>query len=208
MGLTRTELDAVVEAAHQRGKKVRAHCVWRDVILECVEAGVDVIDHGDQMDDQCIQAMAERGTFLVPSMFFTQQMLSPDAALAMEGQLAPIRAEFQNMLKRVPQAQEAGVKLLMGDDYGIIVLPHGRYAEELEFYVKTVGLAPLDVLRWATQNGAELIGMASELGTVEEGKLADLLVVDGDPSVDIAVLQDQDKLRAILKGVVFVKDAL
>ncbi len=210
MGLTRTELDAVVEAAHQRGKKVRAHCVWRDVILECVEAGVDVIDHGDQMDDQCIQAMAERGTFLVPSMFFTQQMLSPDAALAMatEGQLAPIRAEFQNMLKRVPQAQEAGVKLLMGDDYGIIVLPHGRYAEELEFYVKTVGLAPLDVLRWATQNGAELMGMASELGTVEEGKLADLLVVDGDPSVDIAVLQDQDKLRAILKGGVFVKDAL
>ena len=210
MGLTRTELDAVVEAAHQRGKKVRAHCVWRDVILECVEAGVDVIDHGDQMDDQCIQAMAERGTFLVPSMFFTQQMLSPDAALAMatEGQLAPIRTEFQNMLERVPQAQAAGVKLLMGDDYGIIVLPHGRYAEELEFYVKTVGLAPLDVLRWATQNGAELMGMASELGTVEEGKLADLLVVDGDPSVDIAVLQDQDKLRAILKGGVFVKDAL
>ena len=210
MGFTRAELDAVVEAAHQRGKKVRAHCAWRNVILECVEAGVDVIDHGDQMDDECIQAMVQRGTFLVPSMFFTQQMLSPEAALALatEEQLAPIRAEFQNMLKRVPQALAAGVKMLIGDDYGIIVLPHGRYAEELEFYVKTVGIAPGEVLRWASVNGAELMGMSDELGSIEEGKLADLLVVDGDPSIDIAVLQDQANLHAILKGGTFVKDAM
>ncbi len=210
MGLTRAELDAVIETAHQRGKLVRAHCAWRDVILQAVDAGIDVIDHGDQIDDECIAAMVEKGTFLVPSMFFTEQMLSPDAALAMatEEQMAPIRAEFDNMTKRVPQAQEAGVKLVIGDDYGIIVLPHGRYAEELEFYVKSVGIAPLDVLRWATVNGAQLMGMSHELGTVESGKLADLLVVDGDPSVDIAVLQDRAKLRAILKGGAFVKESL
>ena len=210
MGFTRAELDAVIEAAHQRGAKVRAHCAWRDVILESVRAGIDVVDHGDQMDDACIEAMLKHGTFLTPSMFFTQQMLSPDAALAMatEEQMAPIRAEFDNMLKRVPQAQEAGVKLVIGDDYGIIVLPHGRYAEELEFYVKTVGIAPLDVIRWATRNGAELMGREAELGTVAPGKLADLLVVDGDPSVDVAVLQEPAKLQAILKGGAFVKDAL
>ena len=110
------------------------------------------------------------------------------------------------MVWRVPEAQRAGVRLVLGDDYGIIVLSHGRYAEELEFYVKTVGIAPLDVLRWATKNGGELMGLP--VGTIEEGKLADLLVVDGDPSVDIAVLQDRAKLRAILKGGSFVKDAL
>jgi imidazolonepropionase-like amidohydrolase len=208
MGLTRAELDAVVETAHQRGKKVRGHCAWRDVILECVEAGMDVVDHGDQMDEACIEAMAKRGTFLVPSMFFTQQMIGPDAALALgtPEQMAPIRAEFDNMLRRVPEAQQAGVRIVLGDDYGIIVLPHGRYAEELEFYVKTVGVAPLDVLRWATKHGGELMGLP--VGTVADGRLADLLVVDGDPSVDIAVLQDRAKLHAIVKGGVFVKDAL
>jgi imidazolonepropionase-like amidohydrolase len=110
------------------------------------------------------------------------------------------------MRKRVPEAQEAGVKLVLGDDYGIIVLPHGRYAEELEFYVKTVGIAPLDVIRWATKNGGELVGLP--VGTLEPGKLADLLVVDGDPSIDVAVLQDRTNLHAILKGGHFVKDAL
>jgi len=208
MGLTRAELATIVKTAHQRGKKVRAHCAWRNVILECIRTGVDVIDHGDQMDEACIDAMARAGTFLVPSMFFTQQMLSPDAALAMatEEQMAPIRAEFDNMRKRVPEAQAAGVKLVLGDDYGIIVLPHGRYAEELEFYVKTVGIAPLDVIRWATKNGGELVGLP--VGTLEPGKLADLLVVDGDPSIDVAVLQDRTNLHAILKGGTFIKDAL
>jgi imidazolonepropionase-like amidohydrolase len=208
MGLSRAELDAVIETAHQRGKKVRGHCAWRDVILECVEAGIDVIDHGDQMDERCIDAMAGAGTFLVPSMFFTQQMIGPDAALSLATaeQMAPIRAEFENMLRRLPQAQAAGVRIVLGDDYGIIVLPHGRYAEELEFYVKTVGMAPLDVLRWATANGGALMGLP--VGQVREGYLADLLVVDGDPSVDIAVLQRREKLLAILKGGAFVKDAL
>jgi imidazolonepropionase-like amidohydrolase len=208
MGLTRAELAVIVKTAHQRGKKVRAHCAWRDVILECLRAGVDVIDHGDQMDETCIEAMAGAGAFLVPSMFFTQQMIGPDAALALATpeQMAPIRAEFDNMLERVPQAQAAGVRLVLGDDYGIIVLPHGRYAEELEFYVKTVGIQPLDVIRWATRNGGELMGLP--VGTVEPGRLADLLVVDGDPSVDVAVLQDRAKLNAIVKGGRFVKDAL
>jgi imidazolonepropionase-like amidohydrolase len=178
------------------------------VILEAVQAGLDVVDHADQMDEACIEAMARARTFLVPSMFFTWQMLSPKAALALatEEQMAPLRAEFDNMVRRVPEAQRAGVRLVLGDDYGIIVLSHGRYAEELEFYAKTVGIAPLDVLRWATKNGGELMGLP--VGTIEEGKLADLLVVDGDPSVDVAVLQDRAKLRAIVKGGVFVKDEL
>ncbi len=208
MGFTREELDAVIETAHQRGKKARAHCAWRNVIRECVEAGIDVIDHGDQMDEACIELMAAHGTFLAPSMFFTQQMIGPDAALALgtPEQLAPIRAEFDNMLRRVPEAQAAGVRMVLGDDYGIIVLPHGRYAEELEFYVKTVGIEPLEVLRWGTANGGELSGLP--VGRIEPGRLADLLVVDGDPSVDIAVLQDPGRLHAIVKGGSFVKDAL
>jgi imidazolonepropionase-like amidohydrolase len=210
MSLSKGELDAVIETAHSRGAKVRAHCAWKNVILTAVSAGLDVVDHGDQLDDECMELMAERGTFWVPSAFFTAQMLSPDAALSLatEEQMAPLRAEFDNVLRRLEQAQQAGVKIVTGDDYGIIVLPHGRYAEELEFYVKTGGMKPLDVLRWATKNGGELLGGHVKTGQVKEGYYADLLVVDGDPSSDIALLQNQAKLKAIIKGGAFVKDAI
>ena len=107
-----------------------------------------------------------------------------------------------------PVANAAGVKLLVGDDYGAIGLPHGRYADELEFYVKEAGIPPLDVIRWATRNGAELMGRPHELGSVQAGYLADLLVVDGDPLADIGLLQDRARLLAIMKGGTLVKDDL
>ena len=137
-------------------------------------------------------------------------MISPDAALSLATpeQMAPLRDEFENVLRRLEQAQRAGVKIVTGDDYGIIVLPHGRYAEELTFYVKTGGMKPLDVLRWATKNGGELLGGHVPTGQVKAGYYADLLVVEGDPSQDIALLQDRSKLRAIVKGGAFVKDTL
>ncbi len=209
-GLSSDELRAVVEATHERAMQIRAHCPWKNLILECIEVGVDVIDHGDRMDAEVIQAMVEAGTVLAPSMVFLKTLLGDvdNVAAATPEQLAPIRDDFDNIRKMLPEANAAGVKIVLGDDYGTILMPHGTYAEELEFYVKTVGIPPLDVIRWGTRNGAELMRMGSELGTVEAGKLADLLVVDGDPSVDIAVLQDRSKLKAILKGGAFVKDEL
>jgi len=207
---SRDELEAVVRAAHERGARVRAHCAWKREIMECIEVGVDVIDHGDEIDAECIQAMAEAGTFLAPSALFLEKLLgSADVqATAPPEMIETTQAELDNVLRYLPEANAAGVKIVPGDDYGTVLLPHGTYSEELEFYVKRVGIPALDVLRWATVNGAELARVADELGSVEPGKLADLLVVDGDPSVDIAVLQDQDKIRAILKGGEFVKEAL
>ena len=121
---------------------------------------------------------------------------------------ADTRTQIERAIAILPKANEAGVKLLCGDDYGAISLPHGRYAAELEFYVKEAGIPPLDVIRWATRNGAELMGRAHELGSVREGYLADLLVVDGDPVADIAILQDQAKLLAVMKGGTLVRDDL
>ena len=108
----------------------------------------------------------------------------------------------------LPVQCEAGVKLVVGDDYGTALAQHGEYTAELELYVKEIGIPALDVIRWATANGADLMGMGEELGTVSPGKLADLLVVDGDPSIDISCLGDRNNLHAILKGGAFAKDAL
>ena len=116
------------------------------------------------------------------------------------GFTAAMAEDIEQALAILPKANEAGVKLLCGDDYGAISLPHGRYADELEFYVKQAGIPPLDVIRWATRNGAELMGRSHELGSVREGYLADLLVVDGDPLADIAILQDQSQAAGRHEG--------
>ncbi len=209
-GLSRDELRAVIEATHERAKKIRAHCPWKNLILECIELGLDVIDHGDRLDGEVIEAMLKHGTFLAPSMLFLAKLLGDvdNVADSTPAQLAPIRSDFDNIRKMLPEANAAGVKIVIGDDYGTILMPHGTYAEELDFYVKTVGIAPLEVIRWATQNGAELMDRSAELGSIAEGKLADLIVVDGDPSVDISVLQEPDKIQAVLKGGAFKKNAL
>jgi imidazolonepropionase-like amidohydrolase len=208
--LGRDELAAIVAAAHEHGAKARAHCAWKRELLECVELGFDAIDHADALDSECIAAMRQHGTFLVPSALYLDKLLSSDALGAPEA--APLveatERELANLLEQLPRANRAGVPIVLGDDYGLALLPHGSQAEELAFYVKRAHIPPLEVIRWATANGAELAGRAHELGTLEAGKLADLLVVDGDPSVDITVLGVPARLDAIVKGGVFEKDEL
>jgi imidazolonepropionase-like amidohydrolase len=205
--MTREEMGAAIEAAHMRGAKIRGHIANRDVILMAVELGMDVVDHADGMDAECIERILGQGTFVVPSMFFlsryAEMMKSHNPAASQQ-----MQEELDAALAILPVAQAAGVKLVVGDDYGAAGFPHGIYGEELEFYVKVAGIAPLEVLRWATVHGAALMGRSDELGAVAPGKLADLLVVDGDPSADIGVLADRHRLLAVMKDGRFVKDAL
>jgi imidazolonepropionase-like amidohydrolase len=88
----------------------------------------------------------------------------------------------------------------MGGDYGFAWTPHGDYAKELTFFVKYVGLTPLEVIKCATKTGAEIMGRGEEFGTVEAGKLADLLVVDGDVLADISILEDRSRFVAVMQG--------
>jgi imidazolonepropionase-like amidohydrolase len=217
-GMARDEYIAAIEAAHERNARVRAHCVAKKAILTSIELGVDIIDHGDEMDGQCIEKMFEAGTCYIPSMLFlkklrayTLEATADTPAVAREQQLAPIQREWENLSKMLPEANKAGVCIVPGDDYGVEIIPHrpGIYAEELEVYVNDVGIPALDVIRWATKNGSVLMQQADELGTIETGKIADLLIVDGDPSVDITVLKDPVRnLHAIMKDGRFVKDEL
>jgi imidazolonepropionase-like amidohydrolase len=207
--MTPEEITAGIEAAHQRGALVRGHIANRQALHMALDAGIDVVDHGDGLDEAAIERMVEAGTFLVPSQLFPArfaEMMGGGAGGL--GFTAAMAEDIERALAILPEANAAGVKLLIGDDYGAISLPHGRYADELEFYVKEAGVPALDVIRWATVNGFELMGRGHELGWVREGYLADLLVVDGDPLGDIGVLQDQARLLAVMKGGTMVKDEL
>jgi imidazolonepropionase-like amidohydrolase len=119
-----------------------------------------------------------------------------------------MRHDIDTMAAVLPEANAAGVRLVLGDDFGAIHFPHGPYADELAYYVEEVGIPALDVLTWATRNGAEVLGLGDQLGTVTTGKLADLLVVDGDPVADVNVLRGADALLAVVQGGNLVVDRL
>jgi imidazolonepropionase-like amidohydrolase len=199
------EFTAAVRAATARRVKTRAHIANREAILLAIELGVHIIDHGDGFDDACMDSILAHGAFLAPSLFFPKVMMAAMPGVPYTDLMA---APYEAMGTILPRLNAAGVKLLIGDDYGTAALPHGRYAEELAFYVNDIGIPPLDVIRWATLNGAEAMGLASTTGTLEPGKLADLLVVDGDPLADITVLQDRARLLAILKKGTIIQDRL
>lgn len=198
------ELAAAALAAHQRDARVRAHLAGRDSILAAVRAGIDVVDHGDGLDRKCIDLMLENGTFLVPSLLYPARVIE-----LRPGPMADVmKAEMDKMIAILPEANKSGLKITLGDDFGAVPLDHGTYADELEFYVKVAGMDPLDVIRWATKNGSELMERGHELGTLEQGKIADLLIVDGDPIKDIALLNQSEALLAVMKGGVFVQSQL
>jgi len=200
MTMTPEEIKSAADAAHERGKKIRGHIVPKRGIIAALDAGFDLIDHCDQMDDECIERLVQQGTFVTPSLYFPYLMVEEKRR---GGKAAYLDDEMERGLEysytMLPKAHAAGVKLLIGDDFGVGPLPHGDYAKELEAYVKGAGIPALDVIGWATRNGAEMLGMKDDLGTIEAGKLADLLVVNGDPVKDITVLQDRANLDVIVK---------
>ncbi len=202
--MTPAEMSAGVEAAHARGAKVRGHIANREALAMALDCGIDVVDHGDGLDDECIERLVSSATPLVPSVFFPFRLWSSMKGSGF-GFTESLRHDLDAAFAILPKANAAGVTLVIGDDYGAAGFPHGIYGEELAFYVDVVGIPPLDVLRWATVNGASLMGRRDDLGSVEPGKLADLVVVDGDPAADISVLADPANVLAVLKGGALMK---
>ncbi len=200
------ELYAAVGAAHDRGKKVRAHVTAKANILKCIAAGVDILDHVDGVDADCIDAMLSSGTQVCPSLYLTKAILDTIAAADREHGTETInepffvtmRRDYDHMCGILSIANDAGVCLMVGDDWGTVMTPHGDYAAEMRLYVDECGIDPLDVMRWATHNGARGLSMADELGSVEPGRLADLVLVDGDPTSDISVLADPSRIVGVM----------
>ncbi len=194
--MSKEELRAAVEVADAHGVRTRAHVCGRDKVLECVEVGIHIIDHADGMDDTCIQAFLDNDCFVLPSLYMGwRSKVDP----SLPGAELFFPEDFDYMRSMLPEAVEAGVKFVPGDDYGFGPLDHGDYPGELVCYVEECGIEPLEVIKWATRNGGELTGIEG-LGTIAPGNLADMVIVDGDPSSDINVLTQPDRLVAVLKG--------
>lgn len=218
------ELRALVDAVHTLGKRVRAHAPTKTAILECARAGVDIIDHADRIDDECIEAILDNDTTVVPSMLWSVRFLElaeswdhdeqvlqisegfPETPAQVRARIAAVREDLDYTCEAMPRAARAGVRMVIGDDFGTPIMPHGDYIPEMLVYVKQLGISPLEVLKWATVNGAHLLGTEEKIGRIEADHLADLLVVDGDPSADLACLSDKARLHGIMLGGDWVVD--
>jgi imidazolonepropionase-like amidohydrolase len=205
MEITREEFAAAVGAAHDRGVKVRAHIANRDAILMALDLGIHIVDHGDGFDAECIERSLKQEVYLTPSLLYPKVVI---AAMPGTPYTDLMIEPYEQMARDLPAINKAGVKILLGDDYGAMFMDHGRYAEELALYVNEIGIPPLDVIRWATKNGAEAMSLGDQTGTLAPGKLADIVVVDGDPLADITILQDRARLLAVFKCGEAVTDQL
>jgi len=214
--IARDELAAIVHAAHERGARVRAHVADREMILECIDVGVDIIDHGDEIDDEIIEKMVAAGTFWVPSLVYLWSLLEIGYAT----KFGVSREIYDRVRATLPVAQEAGVRILIGDDYSGVFrdkikddpLDHqvGNYGRELAYYGEIDGLSPVDVLGWGTRNAGQLlVDPPAKVGVIEAGALADLIVVDGDPAADLSLLaRPNEALKAVIRDGAFVIDRL
>jgi imidazolonepropionase-like amidohydrolase len=204
--MARDEIEMVVRTAHERNVLVRSHVCDREMIMENIELGVDLLDHADEIDEACIEAMARRGTAWVPSIFFLQQLIRAGLDEGHGG----FRRILDNVTTMLPIAQQAGVKILIGDDYsgmlrgllGTDPLDHevGNYGRELAVYGAVEGISAEDVLGWATCNpGTLLVDPPARTGVVAPGAKADLIVIDGDPIADLTIFsRPREALKAVI----------
>lgn len=199
--MTLEEMNAVVSTAHNHGLKVTGHCRATEGIKNALRAGYDCIEHGTFMDDEALDLLLQRDVPCVPALYFEKASveLGPEFGLS-QRVIDGHQETLDGGIESARRILRAGGRLGMGGDYGFGWNPHGDYARELTFFVKDVGLTPLEVLTCATKTGAEIMGRSDEFGTLEKGKLADLLVVDGDVIADISLLEDRTKFIAVIQG--------
>ena len=183
--LTPAEMAALVDETHRLRKKVAVHCHGDQAAKEAIEAGVDSIEHGSFMKPETLTLMKNKGTYLTPTLMATEWIMGkidnyPPALQAKAKAAGAARSDmFRNAVKM-------GVKISFGTDAA--VFPHGQNAKEFKLMVD-LGMQPIDALKAATGNAADLFGIAQKTGTLEKGKLADVIAIPGDPTADITATE-------------------
>ena len=192
------ELKLACDTAHELGIPVVGHCRGADSVKDALLAGFDMILHGTYMDEEGLEIMIERNVPLVPTFTFQANLI--DYAEKMEASTdykEIFEKEIQDNIPIFTKAFEAGVPFICGSESGFSVTPYGDWHyKELEVFVEKLGLTPLEAITCATKNAASAM-KRDDIGLIAEGKIADLLVVDGDPSKDVTILGDKNLIKHV-----------
>jgi imidazolonepropionase-like amidohydrolase len=205
------EVAAAVTEAHRRGKRVCAHARSAESVKMCLRNGLDIIYHASFTDAEGMDMLeankdwvfvAPGLNWLVATLYEAEAFGFPQAAAEAVG----YKKELDTAIAGLREMHRRGIKLLPGGDYGFAWTPHGTYARDLEHFVELLGFTPMEAILSATALGGEIMLRPDELGKVQPGYLADLILIDGDPLADITILQDHDKLNYIMKEGKFHKE--
>jgi imidazolonepropionase-like amidohydrolase len=209
--MTDEEIAVAVKEATVRGKRVSAHARSAEAVKQCVRHGIEIIYHASFADEEALDLLEARKDrhFVAPGLAWlintsyhaAEWGISPEAAKAMG-----YHRELEVACKTLKTMHERGIRVLPGGDYGFAWIKHGTNAKDLEYFVTYLGFTPMEALLAATQLGGQIMMKGGELGQIKEGYLADLLLVDGDPLANIAVLQDERRLLGVMKDGEFHKD--
>jgi imidazolonepropionase-like amidohydrolase len=193
------ELEVIVEEAHSFGLRVASHTEGVNGCLNAAEAGIDTIEHASELNDEIIEIILEKGLYTIPTLapsYYRSEVLGlPTQYLHKKLGGKPFDKRH---LESQKLAIENGVNMAMGTDCGH-VFPPGSNAWELELYVTKLGLTPEQSLTLATRNAADALGKLDRLGTLEKRKIADLIIVNGNPLENIKVLQDLQRIEIVMK---------
>jgi imidazolonepropionase-like amidohydrolase len=203
---TLEEVQTLVDETHLRGRMVSAHVRGERSSEVAARAGVDAIEHATYASDETLNRIRDQGLFLVPGLRYLYSIIENGPRFGIgEDIIGPsgLRDEIKQAADTYRRARELGIRMCPGGDFGFAWCPHGEYAKDIQVFVDVIGFTPMEAIVAATRHGAELMRMADRIGTLEPGKLADLVVVDGDPLTDITVLQSRERL-SVMKGGRFV----
>jgi imidazolonepropionase-like amidohydrolase len=206
--LTFEELQVGVQEAARAGRRVAAHAHGAEGMKNAIRAGVHSVEHGTLLDDEALELFLLHKTFLVPTLSAILSGVEHGKTGGMAAHAFQKCTMMADDLKAsFRKAVKAGVRIAMGTDAGTPFNPHGHNAQELRRMVQ-FGLTPMQAIQAATISAATLLGLDQEIGTIEQGKLADLIMVDGNPLDDIAVLEDPSRIQRVIQGGKIVKGAL
>jgi len=195
------ELSAVVDEARDKGRPVACHAESRNSIIKAARAGVRTVEHGIYLDDEGLEALLENDVALCPTLGLYTAFAKKGLEFGIPPEVvANHNRTHEHHVAAIRKAYDSGVTIVAGSDSGLANFPQGGGLEEICAYVEKVGMSEAAALRSATRDATRVIGFGDETGTLEAGKLADLVVLRGDPLADIRVLTDDDAREAVLQG--------
>jgi imidazolonepropionase-like amidohydrolase len=199
---TDEELAAIVGLAHQLGRKVAIHARYAETVVAAVRAKVDWIMHASYLRRQDIGYLRDSGIALCPTLTFTANIVEHGNEVGVDpGYIETKKRELEALVEIHQHTHRAGIPLVAGSESGFSVTPYGEWhTRELELMVDLLGLSPMEAILSATSGAARILGWQDDVGTVELGRRADLLVVDGDPLADIGILGRPHSILSVLKN--------
>ncbi|MDX2378205.1 MAG: amidohydrolase family protein [Acidimicrobiia bacterium] len=205
LSFTDEEVEAACEEAHARRMQVACHARSAEAVKQAVRFGVDFVGHANFLDDEAVEMLggARERIFVGPGIAWEIQLLERGHEIGLSRSMMEARGyqrEIDETVSAVKRLRDVGVRILIGGDYGLSITPHGTNAKDLEYFVDLFGMTPTEALLCATRDGGAAFDPSGMVGTLEAETLADMVMVDGDPTRDVTVLQDAARITAVYKG--------